>query len=132
MNITISILPAMPVIPPGIQLWPRNTCVPAAPAPLVPIPIAIQTAMRIKAAMASSLKAARPLSSLLSRSAPNRFNKVTPIIIPDPSSPNGSSGNQLRSRIDTAMASLDIASTRPVQYTQPTVNPAPLPKACSV
>ncbi|MNI72410.1 hypothetical protein D3C73_1283490 [compost metagenome] len=37
-------------------------------------------------------------------------------------------GNHSLTKIDTAVASLDIAKTIPVQYTHPTTNPTPSPK----
>jgi hypothetical protein len=78
-------------------------------------PAASKTATRMKESTANSLTAARPDSSLLSCCAPRRFKSVIPMMMRLPSRAMETPGIQCCTRIDTAAASLDMASTIQVQ-----------------
>ncbi|MPN23856.1 hypothetical protein SDC9_171249 [bioreactor metagenome] len=123
-NIMVSMLPAIPSSPPTVA-GAALGCADGSCMPLVSLPTTRTAARAIKSTSAIILIPARYPSSLLSLSAPSRFNSVTPMMIKAPTVTICTFGIHSRSKIATAVASLDMASTIPVQYTQPTTNPAP-------
>lgn len=121
---TSNILPAIPLIPPGMK-----GCLVTSPNPIAEAPGNTPkinpNAVRIKKIIANTLIADNPLVSFPILSTPNKLIRVIPTMIDPPSQAIDTFGYQLLISMEIAVASLDIESIVPVQYSQPTTKPVP-------
>src|SRR4051812_49220456 len=125
---TSNILPAMPLIPPGMIDSLANSPAPIALAP-GKRPAINTMAVRIKNTMANIFTPDSPLTIFPNLSAPSKLTSVTPIMRIVPKKAIDKWGNHSRSKMVIAVASLDIDNTVPVQYNQPTTKPNPGPSS---